>query len=480
MFILPRIALTVCIVMSVMNGFAQQPDSSGLYAKVYQLPDKLFGAIHKSSASLQRKLESSTQKYLDKLERRERKLQRQLARKDSAAAAAIFGNLDQTYSELSEQLSDSSKRNLGLRHTYSPRLDSMKSVFGFLQANQLLSQESAAQAKLQGALKDYAQLQQKLSQTEAIRKSITARKEYLAQRLEPFGMVKSFNKYKAQIYYYRQQMDEYKNILEQPEKLQAKLLSVASHIPAFQSFFNRYSQLGQLFRLPGMGDMASIDVPGLQTRELLMRELGQRFGAGFSPSQSIGQGVLDAAAQGERLKKQINQLGANGADLDMPDFKPRNEKTKPFLQRLEFGTNLQSTKSNAFLVSTADIGLSVGYRLSAAAVIGVGSSYKLGLGRDIRHISITHEGLGLRSFIDIKMKGSFWITGGGELNYRSSFKDFSILQDLSPWQQSALIGISKKYQLKKMKGNVQVLYDFLYRQQVPVTQPVVFRVGYVL
>ncbi|HRE50902.1 MAG TPA: hypothetical protein PK339_05760 [Flavitalea sp.] len=480
MLILSRIALTAVIVLSLTQGFAQRQDADGLYAKVYRLPDKLFGAIHKNSLSLQQKLESSTQKYLDKLERRERKLQRRLARKDSAAAAEIFGNLDKTYSELSDRISDSSKHNQGLRHTYSPRLDSMKSVFGFLQANQLLSQEPAAQEKLQGALKDYAQLQQKFSQSEALRKSITARKEYLAQRLEPFGMAKSFNKYKAQIYYYRQQMDEYKNILEQPEKLQAKLLSAASHLPAFQSFFNRYSQLGQLFRLPNVGDMASVDIPGLQTRDLLMRELGQRFGAGFSPNQSIGQGVLDAAAQGEQLKKKINELGANGADLDMPDFKKNEERIKTFAQRLELGTNLQSTKSNNFFPNITDVSLSLGYKASQNAVAGLGLGYRLGLGRDIRHIRLTHEGVNFRSFVDIKMKGSFWITGGGELNYRSSFKDFSILQDLSPWQKSTLVGITKKYQLKKMKGNIQILYDFLHRQQVPVTQPVVFRVGYML
>jgi len=30
----------------------------------------------------------------------------------------------------------------------------------------------------------------------------------------------------------------------------------------------------------------------------------------------------------------------------------------------------------------------------------------------------------------------------------------------------------------KMKSQVQLLYDFLWKQQVPVTQPVLFRIGY--
>jgi hypothetical protein len=33
---------------------------------------------------------------------------------------------------------------------------------------------------------------------------------------------------------------------------------------------------------------------------------------------------------------------------------------------------------------------------------------------------------------------------------------------------------------KKLKGSMSLLYDALYNQQVPVRQPVVFRVGYSL
>ena len=105
-------------------------------------------------------------------------------------------------------------------------------------------------------------------------------------------------------------------------------------------------------------------------------------------------------------------------------------------------------------------------------------SYKVGWGKDIRHIAVTHQGMGLRSFADVKIKGGFWLSGGAELNYRSAFNDFTVLDDFSPWQKSALLGVSKKYNIGKKKGNVQLLYDFLYKQQVPVTQPLVFRTGF--
>ena len=73
-----------------------------------------------------------------------------------------------------------------------------------------------------------------------------------------------------------------------------------------------------------------------------------------------------------------------------------------------------------------------------------------------------------------------WISGGAEMNYRSQFKNFEILDDYSPWQKSALLGISKRYRIsKKVKGNMQLMYDFLSSQQIPKTQPVVFRIGYI-
>jgi hypothetical protein len=49
------------------------------------------------------------------------------------------------------------------------------------------------------------------------------------------------------------------------------------------------------------------------------------------------------------------------------------------------------------------------------------------------------------------------------------------------WQQSGLIGISKKMNVKTkfFKGTkLQLLFDMLANQHVPVSQPVLFRVGY--
>ncbi len=197
------------------------------------------------------------------------------------------------------------------------------------------------------------------------------------------------------------------------------------------------------------------------------------------------QNLQAAQAQLNQLKDKINKLGAGGADMDMPDFKPNNQKTKSFWKRLEYGSNLQTQKSNNFFPTTSDLGLSVGYKISDKSIIGIGGSYKVGWGKDIRNIAISSQGAGLRSFLDVKLKGSFFASGGFEYNYQPlTYSETLTPQDQQrgeEWQQSGLVGISKIISLKsKMfkKTKLQLLWDFLSYQQVPKAQALKFRVGY--
>jgi hypothetical protein len=84
----------------------------------------------------------------------------------------------------------------------------------------------------------------------------------------------------------------------------------------------------------------------------------------------------------------------------------------------------------------------------------------------------------LRSFIDLKLKGNFWITGGLEKNYQQQFSRIEELKNMDAWQESGLIGLSKKYKIGKKSGNFQLLWDFLSYNQIPPSTPIKFRIGY--
>jgi hypothetical protein len=162
----------------------------------------------------------------------------------------------------------------------------------------------------------------------------------------------------------------------------------------------------------------------------------------------------------------------------MPDFKPDLMRNKSFWKRMEFGSNIQAQRANLF-PATLDIALTAAYQASERNSMGVGVSYKLGLGEVFKNIRFSHQGLGLRSFIDFQWKGNLFFSGGFEMNYREQIYSMADLKDRSAWQQSGLLGLSRKFKAgNKLTGRVQFLWDFLSYQQVPRSQPFLFRFGY--
>jgi hypothetical protein len=480
---LPKFLLL--LIFSLWLAVSAHSQDSSLFNRILSFPDKVFGRIDKEANKYEQKLTQQTEKYLNKLERQEQKLKRKLWRTDSTKAKEVFGDVKGRYDGLRQGLKGEGLKVEGNTSTvYNGHLDSLGTAMNFLQNNPQLQHATAIKDKLSTNVKSIADLKSKLNQTENIRKQIQQRQQQLKQHLQNTPLAKEFRKFKKEVYYYQAQVKEYQDALKDPKKLGAKMLQVANKVPAFQDFFRRNSELASLFRLPGGTDPVNntASFAGLQTRADVQGMLQQRLGTGANAQQYFQQQMQGAQAQMQDLKNKLQQYkqGSYGnGDGEMPDFKVNDQKTKSFLQRIEWGSNMQTTKGNLYFPVTSDIGLSAGYKLNDKSIIGIGASYKVGLGKGWQNISITHQGAGLRTFVDIKLKGSFWISGGGELNYRNEFRRIDVLRDMNAWQQSALLGISKKYKAgKKFKGNAQLLYDFLWKQQTPRTQAVVFRVGY--
>jgi hypothetical protein len=192
----------------------------------------------------------------------------------------------------------------------------------------------------------------------------------------------------------------------------------------------------------------------------------------------VQQNIAQATNEINKLKDKVNGFDGGTNNADMPDFKPNNQKTKSFFKRLEYTTDLQFGKTSNLLPSVADIAVGLGYKLNDRSLIGIGLAYKAGMG-SIQHISVTHQGIGFRSYADYNIKGSLFIISGFEMNYNATFKNIEELRVYNAWQKSALIGVSKKYKIsKKVTGEMKLLYDFLANQHIPVSQQLLFRIGY--
>lgn len=466
-------ALLCIALLGVCLGYSQSTTDS-ILQKID--PQRLATSVSKKAAQLEQKLEQKSLKVLNSLQKKEEKLfKKMLSGKDSLFAKAKLDEVKSKYASLKTKLKSPAIASKAKQ--YIPNLDSLSTSLKFLD-------ENGVGGKVKDALAKTESLKDKFQQAEEIKNFIKQRKEQLRQQFEKLGMVKQLKKINREVYYYAAQLKEYKEILKDPKKVEKKALELLSRTKIWKDFFSKNSELASLFNLPGSGnDPANMaNLAGLQTRTQVNNLIQQQIASGGPNAQAqFQQNIKSAHSELNDLKNRFMKAGGSSSNDELPDFKPNNQKTKSFLERLEYGTNIQTQKASSFFPVTSDIALSVGYKLNDKSIIGVGSSFKMGWGQSWQRIKVSSQGVGLRSFVDYKLKGSFWISGGYEMNYRNAIHNITQVQNLSAWQQSGLIGVSKVISLKTKlfkKTSIKLLWDFLANQQVPRTQPIVFRVGY--
>ena len=451
-------------------------------------------SINKKAEVITDKLAKTNAKALKDLQQQEQKLQKKLAKVDSNLAKQLFNPAKQSLASLTTKVG-SAKGKLnklqsitggGGTKEYLPLLDTFNTSLKFLEGklgdNGLKDQATKALGSIKG-------LESQLQNATDIKAYIQQRKQALKAAFEQNGMGKELQALNKQAYYYSQQVNEYKQLLKDPKKLQERAIAELAKSAFFKDFMQHNSQLARLFRVPdNYGTPQAL--AGLQTRASVNQLISQRLGnltanttsgGGANPQQYLQQQVQTAQSELNKLKDQINKAGGGSSDLEMPDFKPNHQKTKSFLDRLEYGLDMQTAKQNSLFPVTSDIGLTVGYKLNDKSTIGLGVSYKMGWGNGFKDIKLTNEGIGLRSYLDMKLKGNLLISGGYEQNYMQRFVSIGDLYHLpqTAWRQSALLGLTKKIPITKKKSTkVQVLYDFLHNQNHVPSPPILFRVGW--
>jgi hypothetical protein len=494
-------AALLCLVLTISH--AQSVDS--VTSKVFSFPSRLLGRLQKKTADLNNQLTQQTEAYLKKMARREATMQKKLAGVDSNAAKSLFAGSAAQYAALQQKMrTDTGHAGQSFSGAYPAYLDSLQGSVAFLKQNpQLVNGSSASQInQLQGAGSQLQAFQAKMGIADQAKAYLQQRKQliaqYLAQHSNLQGLLgSSYAGMNQDVYYYSQQIRQYEEMWSSPDKLEQQALLLLNRFPAFQTFMKNNSMLGGLFNLPGNYGTPQA-VAGLQSKDqvaaLVKQQVGVTNVAGAAQSAASGGGgsggagmdalqsnLQSAQSQLDTYKSKLSALGAGNGNMDMPDFKPNDQKTKTFWKRIQYGVNFQTSRNNYYFPTVTDFGLSLAYKLGNGNLIGVGASYKLGWGNGIQHIAFSNEGVGLRSFLQIKIKGTFSAAGGLEYNYTTPFASFQELKQIQDWTKSGLIGVIKTVSTKNRvfkSTSLSLLWDFLSYQQVPQTQPFVFRIGY--
>ncbi|HEV8286379.1 MAG TPA: hypothetical protein VGQ09_18855 [Chitinophagaceae bacterium] len=225
-------------------------------------PQKWSVVVEKKLGKLEDKIIARSEKTLQRLQKQEEKIYRkQLETKDSLLAKAKLAEIETKYKSLQDQLKNPTSVLHNTARQYIPHLDTLKTAFKFLDQN-------GTTKNIKDALSKIESFEDKMQQAEEIKKFICERREQLKQQLERLGLVKELKKFNKEVYYYSEQIKEYKQILGDPKKIEKKAIELLSKTKLFQDFIKKNSILASLFRMPGdPNDPAYIaSLAGLQTR----------------------------------------------------------------------------------------------------------------------------------------------------------------------------------------------------------------------
>lgn len=459
-------------------SWAQEQDSIDFDLKM--VPDKFISEIDKKIKKYDAAITGKTERALTKLSRWETKIERILQKTSPQTADRLFGNNQLTFTMLLHKLQQGKAVALPCQPAYNKYRDDLTTSLDYLSCltnepgNGLISRITCTGNKLR-------QIAAKEDSSEALQQFIKERKRHLAeQAINYIGSSRYLRKINKEAYYFLEAFKNYREIFNDPKKAEEILKNVLNRVPAFSEFLHKNSMLAGLFDL---SPQSARLIAGMQTRNNVQQLIQGRISNMDNSARELMSNNLQAAqAQLCEIKAKLN---SGSGSSDPPNFKPNNQKSKTFGQRIEYGLHIQFSRGNSIVPSGTDISLSLGYKLTDRLIAGLGTGYKMSFG-NINKIHFSNQGISLKGFAERYLKRQIFIYGGFEMNYLdmkgvpNQNLSVAVYPDMT-WQQSALLGVTKKLNMKTKwfkTTNVQLLYDFFGYRQLPASQPVLFRIGY--
>lgn len=165
-----------------------------------------------------------------------------------------------------------------------------------------------------------------MQKAETIKQFLKERKQFLREQLGKYGLGRELTKLNKDVYYYSQYVNEYKSLLQNPEKLERKAIELLAKTSVFRDFLRKHSFLASIFRVPT--DPTSVafqaNLAGLQTSAQVSQLVQQQFGtAGPNPIEAMQQNIHQAQNQLQQLKEKIMNLGGDD-NGEIPGFNRNN------------------------------------------------------------------------------------------------------------------------------------------------------------
>lgn len=464
------------------TGFGQANRTDSLLSTINSIPNNYYDKIGKKANQYSKRIVTKTEKTLRKLSHWESRVKKTLDKLNPQLSLQLFADNKLTFKKMHEDyLRLNVKADVMQEQikNYNKYRDELTTGIKFLSRYQTHT-DSSKIIKVITVQADIQKMNREaICQTE-LEIQIKKRQKELLRQLK--GNLKSvlLKKLNKQTYYYCETIKNYREILSNPSKIESLVTAVLKNIPEFNSFFSSASLHSALFR-NGQNPVDLSNVGTLQTRAALDQFLAQNpmSGKQVDLTKLLNQGANTQISLLNEIKQRAAKItNAPGGTKDEGKFKPNNQKSKLFRQRLLYDYNIQWERQNQYYPTTAIVGISIGYKLNDLGAIGVGIDYRGGIG-SIEKLSFSHQGLSLRSYIDWKVLKSFSVYGGSEWVVSKPGSNTKL--NLNSWQCNGSLGLKKQITKSgkgKKKGFIILSYDLYQSQPIPQSSRFKIRYGF--
>lgn len=165
---------------------------------------------------------------------------------------------------------------------------------------------------------------------------------------------------------------------------------------------------------------------------------------------------------------------------DLPKRRPNPMKGKPFQARLVLGMTLQVHQDKT---PNLDLSPFAAYRWTERLSFGLGGNYRVMTKDYFKGLTREGEVYGARAFSEFTLYKGIFVHAGYEM-MRAPRKEPLALNGKAEaigdtWVDGLLIGAGKDYRIARyIKGNMQVLYNFLDEVNSPYRNKVMVRLGF--
>ncbi len=476
------------------------------YVTLQEVPEENFSKFRDQSKQyldlrtdriekLYKRQDKQIRKSLKRLARKEQKLKAKYKKKDSLLRARLrgttsFDSLKKVYAQKKATTS-----NTQVHRSVNKGLDSLLVIKRYTDQKITMAKQKGLLSNGVNSLSTSHEHLDDLKSKLAIQQEIQQLSQQHGQRLKnAIGGIDNKADLKGlskELFYFKGKIQAYKDLAKEPEKLERLALEYLQGTPGFETAVSnglrkQATQGGISLQDTKPEDLARM---GFQTKSQVQGQLKKKFNLNSAEKiNTFKNKTTQAKAEYDKLKTGKESFKKQIAEGKKEGFKANPLRNMPLVKRIEKNFNWQVNRAANGQPAIANFAVQLGFRHTPRLTYQLLAGTAIGLGKGIRDIRISYQGVRLGANTDWN-----WIWGfSGQVGYEVLFKEYThsyFEQDntqLEPQQinetkklrHTAYAGLMKTYKInKKYRGTVLIGYDFLWNKY-DKRSPLIIRFGW--